>query len=145
MGTGSGCGKTREGWVPDRSAVRRGGVTTGGWRWAQGQAKTCQMVSSSRNSSVVPCVYILASKKHGILYVGVTSNIARRVWQHKNRLVGGFTKKYGVHRLVWYETHPTMEGAITREKQMKEWNRDWKVQLIEEVNRAWRDLYREVL
>ena len=120
-------------------------MTTGGWRWAQGQAKTCQMVSSSRNSSVVPCVYMLASKKHGILYVGVTSNIARRVWQHKNRLVGGFTKKYGVHRLVWYETHPTMEGAITREKQMKEWNRDWKVQLIEEMNRAWRDLYREVL
>ena len=88
-----------------------------------------------------PCVYILASKRNGTLYTGVTSNLLQRVWQHKNDFVDGFTKRYGVHTLVWYESHETMEGAIMREKAIKEWNRAWKLKEIEEVNPSWRDLY----
>ena len=88
-----------------------------------------------------PCVYILASKRNGTLYTGVTSNLLQRVWQHKNDFVDGFTKRYGVHTLVWYESHETMEGAIMREKVIKEWNRAWKLKEIEEVNPSWRDLY----
>ena len=88
-----------------------------------------------------PCVYVLASKRNGTLYVGVTSNLVQRVWQHKNDLVEGFTKRYGVHMLVWYESHETMESAITREKSIKEWKRAWKLTLIEKVNPAWLDLY----
>ena len=103
------------------------------------------MAPLSRNHSLVPCVYMLTNKKRGVIYIGVTSNIARRVWQHKNGLVGGFTKKYRVHRLVWYEVHPTMESASTRERRMKWWERDWKVQLIEESNPAWLDLSWQVV
>ena len=103
------------------------------------------MVTSSRRSNLVPCVYMLTNKKRRVIYIGVTSNIAQRVWQHKSKLVGGFTKKYRADRLVWYEVHPTMESAITREKRLKEWKRDWKNQLIEGMNPAWRDLYRDVL
>ena len=79
-----------------------------------------------------PCVYILASKRNGTLYIGVTSNLPQRVWQHKNDLVEGFTKRYGVHLLVWYEVHESMETAIMRERSLKEWKRAWKVRLIEE-------------
>jgi putative endonuclease len=88
-----------------------------------------------------PCVYILASKQIGTLYVGVTSDLVSRVWQHKNGLVEGFTKKYRVHNLVWYEIHPSMESAIVREKDIKRWQRRWKIQLIEEANPEWKDLY----
>ena len=88
-----------------------------------------------------PCVYMLASKPQGTLYVGVTSDLVQRVWQHKSDLVEGFTRRYGVHRLVWYEVHETMESAIVREKALKKWNRAWKVRLIEEGNPAWADLY----
>ena len=91
-----------------------------------------------------PCVYILASKRNGILYIGVTSTLIQRVWQHKNDLVEGFTKRYGVHTLVWYEIHETMESAIVREKAIKEWRRAWKLDLIEKRNPAWRDLYEEL-
>ncbi len=91
-----------------------------------------------------PCVYILASQRNGTLYIGVTSNLVQRVWQHKNDLVGGFTKRYGVHTLVWYESHETMESAIAREKAIKEWRRDWKLDVIEKRNPAWRDLYEEL-
>ena len=91
-----------------------------------------------------PCVYILASKRNGTLYIGVTSNLVQRVWQHKNDLVEGFTKRYGVHTLVWYEIHETMESAIVREKAIKEWRRAWKLDLIEKRNPAWRDLYEEL-
>ena len=91
-----------------------------------------------------PCVYILASKRNGTLYVGVTSNLVRRVWEHKNDLVGGFTKRYGVHMLAWYERHETMESAIYREKALKEWKRVWKLALIEKGNPAWRDLYEDL-
>ena len=91
-----------------------------------------------------PCVYILASKINGTLYIGVTSNLPQRVWQHKNDLVEGFTKQYGVHRLVWYELHPTVPSAIAREKAIKKWRRSWKVELIEATNPHWRELYRDL-
>jgi len=88
-----------------------------------------------------PCVYILASGWDGTLYVGVTSNLIKRVWEHKNDLIEGFTKTYRVHNLVWFEQHETMESAILREKAIKEWKRAWKVELIEESNAKWQDLY----
>ena len=91
-----------------------------------------------------PCVYILTSQKNGTLYIGVTSNLIQRIWQHKNKQVVGFTEKYNVHLLVYYEMHETMEAAITREKQMKKWNRDWKINLIEEKNAQWKDLWEEI-
>jgi len=89
----------------------------------------------------LPCVYILASKTNGVLYTGVTSNLLKRIWQHKNNLVKGFTSKYNVHTLVWYEVHETMGSAIQREKAIKNWKRSWKVKVIEETNPTWRDLY----
>ena len=88
-----------------------------------------------------PCVYILASGWNGTLYVGVTSQLIPRVWQHKNDLADGFTKKYRIHDLVWFEQHESMESAILREKAIKEWRRAWKVELIEAMNPTWRDLY----
>ncbi len=92
-----------------------------------------------------PTVYILASKKNGTLYVGVTSDLIKRVWQHKSNLVEGFTKKYAVHDLVYYEVHDTMESAISREKNIKAWKRAWKIELIEKSNLIWRDLYHDLL
>ena len=86
-------------------------------------------------------VYILASKRNGTLYIGVTSDLVQRIWQHKNKMVKGFTKKYNVDRLVYYETHSNVESAITREKQMKKWRRAWKIRLIEGENSDWNDLY----
>ena len=86
-------------------------------------------------------VYILASRRNGTLYIGVTSNLVRRIWEHRQGVVDGFTKDYGVAMLVWYESHDNAESAITREKQLKKWNRAWKVRLIEEVNPYWNDLY----
>ena len=88
-----------------------------------------------------PAVYILASQKNGTLYVGVTSDLAKRVWQHKNNQVDGFTQKYAVHTLVWYEQHASMESAIKREKAIKNWKRDWKIKRIEAQNPDWCDLY----
>jgi len=87
-----------------------------------------------------PCVYILASRPNGTLYVGVTSDLSRRVQEHKDDLVESFTKRYGVHTLVWYEVHETMEASIAREKALKEWKRRWKVELVEKLNPAWMDL-----
>jgi putative endonuclease len=86
-------------------------------------------------------VYILASRRNGTLYVGVTSNLLKRVWEHKNDVVEGFTKEYRVHRLVWYESGASAEGAITREKQIRKWNRRWKIELIERTNPYWNDLF----
>ena len=83
-----------------------------------------------------PCVYILTSHRHGTLYTGVTSNLVQRVWQHKNGLADGFTKKYAVHSLVWYEIHENMESAIVREKRIKAWKRAWKLRLIAQENPA---------
>ena len=91
-----------------------------------------------------PCVYIMASKRNGTLYTGVTSNLTQRVWQHKNNLVEGFTERYGIHTLVWYEVHETMISAITREKKIKNWKRIWKLALIEKTNPEWRDLYTDI-
>lgn len=93
----------------------------------------------------LPCVYILASQRNGTLYAGVTSNLVQRIWQHKNDQAEGFTKKYKVHTLVWYEAHETMESAIAREKSLKEWQRTWKLELIEADNPEWRDLYAEIM
>ncbi len=87
------------------------------------------------------CVYIMANQRNGTLYVGVTSDLPKRVWEHKNDVVHGFTSKYRVHTLVWYETHTSAEAAITREKQIKEWKRAWKIKRIEEMNPHWQDLY----
>lgn len=92
-----------------------------------------------------PCVYILASKPNGTLYTGVTSDLVKRIWEHKNNVVEGFTKKYGVHTLVWYEVHETMQSAIGREKAIKNWKRDWKIKVIEEMNPQWRDLYDDII
>jgi putative endonuclease len=88
----------------------------------------------------IPAVYILASKRNGTLYIGVTSDIIKRVWQHKSDMAEGFTKKYQVHILVYFELHKNMRAAILREKQLKKWNREWKLQLIEENNPNWSDL-----
>ena len=92
-----------------------------------------------------PCVYLLASRPNGVIYLGVTSDIVKRVWQHKNAFVDGFSKKYKVHDLVWFEPHSSMESAIMREKRIKKWRRAWKVRLIEEGNPGWRDLYGDII
>jgi len=88
-----------------------------------------------------PAVYILASKRNGTLYIGVTSDLVKRIWEHRNDMVEGFTKRYNVHRLVWYELHENMESAIEREKRLKEWKRKWKLELVESTNPNWLDLY----
>ena len=93
----------------------------------------------------LPAVYMMSSKRNGTLYTGVTSNLPKRVWEHKNNLVEGFTKRYGVHQLVWFGIHETMESAIVREKRIKEWQRAWKLKLIENANPEWRDLYESIL
>ncbi len=95
--------------------------------------------------SIQPCVYILASQRNGTLYVGVTSDLVKRIWEHKNDQVEGFTKKYAVHLLVYFEQGESMMAAIAREKQIKQWNRSWKIELIESLNPEWRDLWEEIV
>jgi putative endonuclease len=90
-------------------------------------------------------VYILASKRNGTLYIGVTNDLIRRVWEHKNNFVKGFTQKYKVHNLVYYEQTENVEAAIVREKRLKFWQRKWKIRLIEENNPDWKDLYTEII
>ena len=90
-------------------------------------------------------VYILASKRNGTLYIGVTSNLPKRVWEHKNKLVEGFTKKYSVHNLVYFEQTENAQSAFLREKQLKKWKREWKRELIEKDNPEWKDLYEKIL
>lgn len=90
-------------------------------------------------------VYILSSQRNGTLYVGVTSNLVKRIWEHKNCVVDGFTKKYSVKHLVYYEHHDSAESAIRREKRLKEWKRQWKLDLIEKLNPEWDDLYENIL
>ena len=92
-----------------------------------------------------PAVYVLASQRNGTLYIGVTSNLRKRVWEHKHDAVDGFTKRYRVHNLLYYELHEDLDFAIQREKQLKKWNRVWKPELIEEFNPDWRDLWDEIL
>lgn len=91
------------------------------------------------------CVYILASKRNGTLYIGVTSDLVKRIWQHKESFVDSFTKKYAVKTLVYYEQHGSAESAIRREKRLKEWKRKWKLELIEKHNPSWEDLYYEII
>ena len=86
-----------------------------------------------------PCVYILTNQRNGTLYIGVTSDLIKRVWEHQSDVVEGFTKQYQVHTLVWYEVHESMESAIVCEKQLKEWKRQWKLELIEKSNPYWND------
>ena len=88
-----------------------------------------------------PVTHILASDRNGTIYTGVTSDLIGRVWQHREHVVDGFTSKYGITKLVWFGMHGTMEEAITREKRIKKWNRDWKIRLIEEHNPYWNDLW----
>ena len=92
-----------------------------------------------------PYVYILASKKDGALYIGVTSNLIQRIWQHRNHVVAGHSQKYKTFKLVYFEPHQSMEEAILREKRMKKWNRQWKINLIEESNKEWRDLWGDII
>ena len=92
-----------------------------------------------------PAVYIIASQKNGTLYIGVTGNLVQRIWQHKNDLVEGFTKRYGIHMLVYYELHSDINSAITREKQLKKWNREWKLGQIEQNNPQWQDLWLTII
>ncbi len=91
------------------------------------------------------CVYIVTNHPRGTLYIGVTSNLAERIGQHREKAVDGFTEKYGLDRLVWYELHENAESAILREKQLKKWNRLWKVELIEKMNPEWRDLFQDIV
>ena len=90
-------------------------------------------------------VYILASKRNGTLYIGVTSNLIKRIYEHKNNLIEGFTKKYNIHNLVYYEITEDVNSAIAREKQLKRWKRNWKIELIEKNNPEWKDLYFELI
>jgi len=92
-----------------------------------------------------PVVYILASQKNGTLYIGVTSDLIKRIWEHRNNFVEGFTKKYNVSQLVYFEQYQDMMTAITREKQLKKWNRSWKLALIEKENPNWHDLFAEIM
>jgi putative endonuclease len=89
-------------------------------------------------------VYVMASKRNGTLYTGVTSNLPKRVWEHREGVVKGFTAEYGVKNLVWYEVHENAISAITREEQIKKWNRIWKLSLIERMNPEWRDLFGDI-
>jgi len=100
---------------------------------------------SSKMPNMQPAVYILASRRNGTLYTGVTRNLIKRVWEHQNDFIESFTRRYAVHLLVYFELHCDMESAITREKQIKKWNRAWKIRLIESKNPDWRDLWHEIL
>ena len=91
-----------------------------------------------------PAVYIVCDRRHGTLYTGVTSDLARRIWDHRSGIAEGFTRRYGLKLLVWYEAHATMEDAITREKRIKAWKRACKITLIERMNPTWRDLYEDL-
>jgi putative endonuclease len=90
-------------------------------------------------------VYLLASRRNGTLYIGMTDDLVKRAWMHRTGVLPGFTKRYGVKMLVWYEQHETRESAFVRERQIKKWNRAWKLKLIEEMNPTWRDLYDDLL
>jgi putative endonuclease len=92
-----------------------------------------------------PAIYIITNKKYGTLYIGVTSNLVKRVYEHKNKLVDGFSKKYNLSKLVYYELFENMESAIIREKRLKKWNREWKLELIDNFNPNWEDLYYKIV
>ena len=89
-------------------------------------------------------VYLLTNKKEGRFYVGMTSDLPKRIWEHKSKIIDGFTKKYNLDQLVYYEVFDDADNAIRREKRLKRWNRDWKIQAVEELNPSWEDLYAEI-
>lgn len=91
-----------------------------------------------------PATYILASRRNGTLYIGVTGDLVGRIWQHRNHVVSGFTYRHSITLLVWYELHETMDSAITREKRLKKWERAWKIRLIEATNPYWNDLWMDI-
>ena len=97
------------------------------------------------NMSKYHYIYIITNKKQGTLYTGITSDLLKRIWQHKNKVVKGFTNKYNLDKLVYYETSEVVDNAITREKQLKNWKRQWKIELIEKENPEWKDLYQEMI
>ena len=102
-------------------------------------------IYENENMSKQFYVYILTNKRNGTLYIGVTSNLVQRIWQHRESLADGFTKKYSLKHLVYYEKHESAESAIHREKRLKEWKREWKLALIEKLNPSWDDLYKSIL
>jgi putative endonuclease len=116
----------------------------GGGKRREGMGRTASRFLQGLNRDFRPCIYILASRKYGTLYIGVTSDLSRRIWAHREGIIPGFTKRYGVKTLVYYEFHVTMYAAITREKQIKEWRRSRKIDLIETMNPEWRDLYSDL-
>ena len=128
----------RSRWVPAFAG-------TTGVRVAGGFAAKQVLFKISRMRLRQPCAYILASKRNGVLYVGVTSDLIQRVWRHRSGFVSSFTRFHGAYNLVWYELHETMESAITREKSLKKWHRRWKLELIERTNPYWNDLYPALL
>ena len=118
----------------------RAGGNPGGLQKLNAHAVARQANQIQKNN-IPYYVYLLASHRNGTLYAGVTNDLVRRTWEHKQDFAKGFTSKYGVHQLVWYEAHAPIKAAITREKQIKKWNRDWKLRMIEEMNPDWVDLY----
>jgi putative endonuclease len=110
-----------------------------------GPNSPCIVVITEPRMERASYVYILASGLNGTLYIGVTSDLVKRVWQHREGFIDGFTKRYGVKQLVWYEVHGDIVEAIRREKQIKKWERAWKVELIQKTNPHWRDLYPEII
>jgi len=102
-------------------------------------------MAAGHNPCMAGYVYILTNERHGTLYIGVTNNLVRRIWEHREGVVPGFSKRYGLKRLVYYEVHETMPLAIRREKQMKAWQRSWKMRVIREMNPDWDDLYERIV
>ena len=149
-GTGTGTQEPRNfeaHWPPASAGVTKGCAKAGteishvnASRW-NGVIPVKSKSAKNIDSNMQPTVYILASKRNGTLYVGVTSDLSRRVWEHRNDVIEGFTRHYGVHRLVYYEFHADMASAIIREKRVKKWNRAWKIELIERNNPGWDDLW----
>ncbi len=120
------------------------------WRAVQRKGARCRHSREGGNPPTIPMsrhyyVYIPASKPHGTLYIGMTDNLARRTWQHRQGFLQGFTKRYNVHRLVYRESFARPRNAIQREKRLKKWNRAWKIRLIESTNPGWKDLYETVV
>jgi putative endonuclease len=107
--------------------------------------ESLKKICYNNSMSKTPAVYIITNKKHGTLYIGVTSNLTARIYQHKNHLIDGFSKKYNLDKLVYFEVHTNMYEAITREKALKKWKREWKIELIEKTNSNWMDLYEQIL
>ena len=124
------------------AAARRPGMT--GTETRHSAAERSEEPESITKGLTMYWVYILASRRHGTLYIGVTSDLVRRVYEHKNKLIKGFTSQYGVARLVWFEGYDDPTSAITREKELKKWRREWKVNLIEQDNPNWDDLYESI-